>query len=392
MLIISLTKGVPARTTRIVTAGGLLRREEMELVMNPHDSKAIEAADFAKRRAGGKVIALSMGPESKLAPILSKLYDAEVLGADETYMLSDPRMAGSDTLATAYTVSLGIIKLIDRHASALDELVSALRQGSKHLLEEAARKLYLSNLLPNKVYSTLPAVRGSLVQRYLDGKIEEAELEAGLREARNDVYRFLVLAGIKSTDGETGSVGPQVAEALSEHLGFELPHATYVEDFDIDPVTLSISALRKVGRYLQRMELSPPAVLTINTEYRPRGTDPRLALSVRAAGYFGKVDQPKKFTAQELEADPTRLGLAGSPTIVGPGLELGRPPVQKYLGKSTVFLQRVEGLSWEGKSYPPFERGDLAVELPERLLDELKEKKLVGTFNLEMLTEELFGR
>ena len=75
MLIISLLKGVPAKTTKVVTVGGVLKREEMDIVMNPHDMKAIEAADFVKRRIGGKTIALSMGPDIKLAPLVQPLHE-----------------------------------------------------------------------------------------------------------------------------------------------------------------------------------------------------------------------------------------------------------------------------------------------------------------------------
>jgi len=109
LLIIALIKGVPARTTQVVEVGGVLNREAMDLVLNPHDSKAIEAADFVRRRVGGKTIALSMGPDTKLIPIMKPLFDAEVFGVDEQYVLSDTRMAGADTLATSYTVALGIV-------------------------------------------------------------------------------------------------------------------------------------------------------------------------------------------------------------------------------------------------------------------------------------------
>ena len=107
MLVIVLLKGVPARTTQAVQVGGVLNREAMDLVLNPHDAKAVEAADYLRRRVGGKVVALSMGPDGKLIPLMKPLYNVEVLGVDEEYVLSDRKMAGSDTLATSYAVALG---------------------------------------------------------------------------------------------------------------------------------------------------------------------------------------------------------------------------------------------------------------------------------------------
>ncbi|MDG7028278.1 MAG: electron transfer flavoprotein subunit beta, partial [Nitrososphaerota archaeon] len=74
MLVIVLTKGVPARTTQAAQVGGVLNREAMELVLNPHDAKAVEAADYVKRRVGGKTVALSMGPDTKLVPLMKPLY------------------------------------------------------------------------------------------------------------------------------------------------------------------------------------------------------------------------------------------------------------------------------------------------------------------------------
>jgi electron transfer flavoprotein alpha/beta subunit len=52
MLIICLLKGVPAKTTQVVTVSGVLKREEMELVLNPHDVKVLEAAYYVKRDYG----------------------------------------------------------------------------------------------------------------------------------------------------------------------------------------------------------------------------------------------------------------------------------------------------------------------------------------------------
>ncbi|HXW38008.1 MAG TPA: hypothetical protein VEJ36_08955 [Nitrososphaerales archaeon] len=391
MLIIALVKGVPARTTAVVQVGGVLNREAMDIVLNPHDAKSVEAADFVKRRVGGKTVALTMGPDAKLIPIMKPLYDAEVYGVDEECVLSDRKMAGSDTLATSYALSLGVRKIVQRHAAAMDELVQAIQSlGYSAPLKNKAAELYSQNLLPNKLYSDLPSYKDSVVQRFLEGKLRPEEAIAEVQSAKSELSKFIIVSGIKSTDGETGSVGPQVAEAVSELLGTEVPHATYVEDFDLDPSTLLVESERRLGYMSQKLEMQLPALLTVATEYRSREPGGSSQLEARGNNYRGKTPQAIKWTADDLQADATRLGLAGSPTIVGPGVDIGKPPVQKVVGSTLVFTKRVEVLESDGKKLGPYDRGDIADALPEGLLTTLKADGSVAPFSYEMLGGELF--
>ncbi|HUI85978.1 MAG TPA: hypothetical protein VLY21_02335 [Nitrososphaerales archaeon] len=392
MLIIVLVKGVPARTTKVVSVGGVLNRAEMDIVLNPHDAKAVEAADFVKRRVGGKIIAMSMGPDQKLFPIMRPLYQAEVYGVDEEYVLSDRKMAGADTLATSYAVSLGVKKAVEIHLKALDEVIQAIRKdGYSDAVRAVAKRLYDANMLPNSVYSELPAVGDSIVQRFLGGALTPSEAVALVEEQKELVSKFIIISGMKTTDGETGSVGPQVAEAVSELLGKQLPHATYVEDFDVDPQTLIVESERKMGYLSQTLEMELPALLTIETEYRAREPGASNQLAARHNNYRGKVLSGMKWTADDLGADPKRLGLSGSPTIVGPGIDIGKPPVQKVIGKSLVFSRRVDSMVVEGKTLGPFERGDLADGVPADLLAKLRQDGSVALFTYEMMTGELFS-
>ena len=392
MLVIVLLKGVPARTTQAVQVGGVLNREAMDLVLNPHDAKAIEAADFLKRRVGGKVVALSMGPDMKLIPLMRPLYDSEVFGVDEEYVLSDRKMAGSDTLATSYAVALGVKKLVEKHVQPIDELAEAVRKsGYSEAVRARASELYYSGLLPNRVYSELPSARDSIVHRFLEGKTAAETTLAELGAEKEKVARFVVVAGIKTTDGETGSVGPQVAEGVSELMGKVVPHATYVEDFDLDPGSGALVSRRMIGQLSQELEMQLPALLTVSPEYRSRAVPASFQPEVRANNYRGKVFQAFKWTADDLGADPARLGLRGSPTIVGTGIDVGKPPVQKSVGKSLVFLMTVDRVKFDSKEYGPFARGDLVSAIPEGLLSTLKAGGAVGVFGYEMLAEELFS-
>ena len=390
MLAIVLLKGVPARTTQAVQVGGVLNREAMDLVLNPHDVKAVEAADYLKRRVGGKTVALSMGPDGKLVPLMKPLYDSEVFGVDEEYVLSDRKMAGSDTLATSYAVALGVKKVVERHLAPLDEVSDAIRKsGYSEAVRAKAAELYGANLIPNRVYSELPVVKDSIVQRFLEGKVSAEAALAELAEVKGDVSRFVVLAGVKTTDGETGSVGPQVAEGVSELIQKVIPHATYVDDFQVGPEGGSITAQRMIGYLSQKLEMSLPALITVSAEYRPRTAPASVQPSVRANCYRGKLFQAIKWTADDLEADPKRLGLMGSPTIVGTGIEIGKPPVQKAVGKTLVFLQESDQVEFEGKKYGPFSGGDLATTLPDGLVARLRGEGKIGVFDYGMLAGEL---
>ena len=392
MLVVVLLKGVPARTTQAVTVDGVLNREAMDLVLNPHDLKAVEAADYLKRRVGGKAVALTMGPDMKLIPLMKPLFDAEVLGVDEEYVLSDRKMAGSDTLATAYAVALGVKKLVEAHTRPIDEVAESVKKsGYSEAVKAKAAELYRANLLPNRVYSELPSIKDSIVQRFLNGKITAEAALHELSVERERVSKFIIVAGIKTTDGETGSVGPQVAEGVSELLGKVLPHATYVEDFEIDPEANTLSSERKIGYLSQRLEMQLPALITVATEYRPRTAPAANQANVRANSYRGKVYQAVKWTADDLGADPRRLGLAGSPTIVGTGIDVGKPPVQKTVGSSLVFLKQVAPISFEGKQFGPFAPGDLATSLPAELVAKLKGDGSVAVFDYPLLAGELLA-
>jgi electron transfer flavoprotein beta subunit len=391
LLIVVLLKGVPARTTQVAQLGGILNREAMDLVLNPHDAKAVEAADFLKRSVGGKTVALSMGPDSKLVPLMKPLYAAEVLGVDEEYILSDRRMAGSDTLATSYAVAHGVKKVLERHLKPLDELIASIRiAGYSDATKAKASELYNANLLPNRVYSELPSVKDTVVGRFLEGKVTADTALSQLAVEGERLSRFIVVAGVKTTDGETGSVGPQVAEGVSELLGKVVPHATYVDDFEVDQPVRTVTAERMIGRLLQTLELELPALMTISEEYRPRAPAASGQGEVRANNYRGKVFQAFKWTADDLGADPKRLGLAGSPTIVGAGIDVGKPPVQKSLGKTLIFLRPTGELESDGQKFGPFLDGDLADGLPDALRTKLVKEGAVTTFGYGNLVKELF--
>lgn len=79
-------------------------RDGKQSVVNPFDFYALEEAVRVKERTNGSVTVISMGiptTERLLRDTLSR-------GADRAALLCDRAFAGSDTLATSYTLSLAI--------------------------------------------------------------------------------------------------------------------------------------------------------------------------------------------------------------------------------------------------------------------------------------------
>ncbi len=74
---------------------------------NPYDLYALEAALSLREQLGGTVTALSMGPPQAEMAVREALW----MGADRAVLLSDAAFAGSDTLATAYTLSRALSRM-----------------------------------------------------------------------------------------------------------------------------------------------------------------------------------------------------------------------------------------------------------------------------------------
>ncbi len=107
---IVLVKQVPDPSKKVgMTEQGTVDRTKSLPIMNPFDAFALEAALSIKDKYGGKITVLSMGPP-KADEVLR---EAITLGADEGVLLSDRKMAASDTLATAFTLSKAIEKIGD---------------------------------------------------------------------------------------------------------------------------------------------------------------------------------------------------------------------------------------------------------------------------------------
>lgn len=96
-----LVKQVPDQGSKAgLNPDGTIDRARAKRMLNPFDRYALQAALHTKKQYGGTVTAISMGPP----PAVEILLEALEHGVDRGFLLSDRRLAASDTLATAYAL------------------------------------------------------------------------------------------------------------------------------------------------------------------------------------------------------------------------------------------------------------------------------------------------
>jgi electron transfer flavoprotein beta subunit len=109
MKLIACIKQVPDTTeVKVDPNTHTLIREGIPSILNPYDHFAVEECVRIKEETdNGSVTVITMGPPQARSALMRCL----ALGADEAILISDKKFAGSDTWATAYTLSLAIKKL-----------------------------------------------------------------------------------------------------------------------------------------------------------------------------------------------------------------------------------------------------------------------------------------
>lgn len=239
---------------QVMRPDGTVNRSKLPTIFNPEDKVALELALQFRDRYGGTVRAVTMGP-LKASDLLR---DCLYMGADEAILVSDRKFAGADTLATSYVLS------------------------------EALRRL-----------------------------------------APYDI----IFAGRQAIDGDTAQVGPQTAQKLG------LPQITYAEEI-LKAEGSTITVKRKVDNGFEILEATLPLLITVIKD----AATPRPFRAKRVMAYKNAlsllelekmtetnsllyIDQLKEeyiakglfiatLTADDLDVDPDRCGLKGSPTKV----------------------------------------------------------------------------
>lgn len=231
-----------------MTEEGTVNRAALPAIFNPEDLNALEMALYIKDIVPQtEVYVLTMGPVRAAEIIRQSLYR----GADGGFVISDRKVAGSDTLATSYTISQGVKKL---------------------------------------------------------GKVD------------------LVFAGRQAIDGDTAQVGPQTAEKLN------MPQITYAEEV-ICADEKKIRIKRRLERGVEEVECAYPCLITVGSsapdcrfpiakqlmKYKNALTEAEAAeMEKDCSDMFSKKPYLKigLWSAADIEAEDSRLGLSGSPTKV----------------------------------------------------------------------------
>lgn len=208
-----------------------LIREGIPSITNPFDRNAIELALTIKEDYGAEVIAISMGPPQAE----EVLREALAMGADKAYLLTDRKFAGADTLATSYTLSLAIKKILK------------------------------------------------------DSK---------------DRRNYLVVCGAQAIDGDTGQVGPELAEELG------IPQITYVQKFELKENEIIVERIFRTEEIVVIRAKLPALISVLKEINHPR--HPKIS---------GIVDAYSKkevilLNAESLNPNKSKIGLKGSMTEV----------------------------------------------------------------------------
>ena len=147
----------------------LLRTAECSYI-NPLDLFALERAVQMKREYSGSVTALTMGP--KISEEV--LWEALAIGVDHAVLLSDPRFAASDTLATSYVLGMGIRKI-----GAFDLILCGMRTTDSDTAQvgaQLAEELSLPHVAG--VENLKKEKNGFRIERVSDGFREILEVDA----------------------------------------------------------------------------------------------------------------------------------------------------------------------------------------------------------------------
>ena len=107
MKIVVCVKQVPDSAAKVVVENGQVTWGDAPLVINPWDEYAVETALRQQEAFGGEVIAISMGGENAK----EALKHALAMGCQSAVLISDPALAGADSLLTSQVLAAAIKKI-----------------------------------------------------------------------------------------------------------------------------------------------------------------------------------------------------------------------------------------------------------------------------------------
>jgi electron transfer flavoprotein beta subunit len=192
------------------------------------------------------------------------------------------------------------LRIKEQHGGTVTVMSMGPPQVETSLREAISLGVDRAILLSDRAFAGADTLATSLTLAY---GIRQVEEETGGVD--------LIFMGKQAIDGDTGQVGPGVAEHMS------LPHITDIRKIEEIEESGSITVERLLEEGYVRLKVNMPVVLTVVKEIN----EPRLP-SLR-----GKMNAKKAeittWTAEKLAVNPEVIGLNGSPTQV---IKIFTPP------------------------------------------------------------------
>jgi electron transfer flavoprotein beta subunit len=160
---------------RVHPVTNTIMRQGVPTIINPYDLYALEEALRVRDAFGGTVSVITMGPPMAEAALRKAL----AFGADRAVLMTDRIFAGSDTLATSYVLSHGIMRLA---ADAPVDIVFAGKQtidgDTAQVGPGIARRLNLNQLTyVEKIDRLDPDADEIVVHRRAEGGVHVLKTE-----------------------------------------------------------------------------------------------------------------------------------------------------------------------------------------------------------------------
>ena len=152
-------------------------------------------------------------------------------------------------------------------------------------------------------------LRAAMIKKLASGIY--AYLPLGYRTIRKIENIDLIVAGRQAIDGDTAQVGPQIAEHL------DLPQVSYVKEMKYNEASKSFEIKRATEDGYFLLELPTPGLVTVLAE----ANQPRY---MNVGAIVDVFERPiETWTFDDIEIDPAKIGLAGSPTKVNKSFTKG---------------------------------------------------------------------
>jgi electron transfer flavoprotein beta subunit len=254
---------------------GTLRRDLATGMMNPACKHALEAALQIKEKFGANVTALTMGPPAAE----EVLREALAMGANRGILISDKRLAGSDTYATSLILATAIKKDCPHY-----DLILCGAYTSDSETAQVGPQLAEELQVPAVAYAENIEINGRTlrVRRLMDNFRETLEMEfPALVTVSMEKYlpRYTTLAGLENAFVE-GNISIYDAEALGisdtateRQCSRTRVRKVYLRKAQKENVVLTGTAAAVVSEFLDKYENILSAAIGKTIEEKKAGND-----------------------------------------------------------------------------------------------------------------------